>query len=156
MRLMTVNEGLPQEPNASDYDEVCSLPGPRSFFRKLFLALSNVNIEKPCTVTETKTIPREEEVTKGFCGRKDIGLRFTEWRCLETSMVDMRCTWETYGLSGIDARWEFYLEKAGQLGYAAFRHKSLLVGFQEEHDRARFEEIWREVFGKSPVLEAPS
>jgi hypothetical protein len=154
MKWMRVKEGLPQEPNPSDYDEVCSLPGPFSFFQRLFLLLSNVGINTPGTVTETEITPMaEEEVTKGFYGREDIGLRFTARRSLETSLFGMWVSYETYGLPGIQVQWRFNLGKAGQLGYAAFSHESLEVGFQEEQDRVRFEEIWREVFGKKSVYE---
>jgi hypothetical protein len=153
MKWMKVIEGLPSEPNPSDYDEVCSMPGPFSFFQRLFLLLSNVIIDMPGTVSETEIIPREAEVTKGFYGREDIGLRSTETRSLETSMFGMWLNYETYGLPGIQVQWRFTLEKAGQLGYAAFCHQSLMVGFQEDQDRVRFEEIWGEVFGKKPIYE---
>jgi hypothetical protein len=54
MKWMRVIGGLPPAPNPSDFDEVCSMPGPFSFFQRLFLVLSNVIIDKPGTVTETE------------------------------------------------------------------------------------------------------
>lgn len=151
---LTVAEGLPDEPDASDWDAVCSIPGPGSFFAKLFASLADASVHKSTAVIESSTQDDDWEISKGFCGQKDVGLRFQELRCLETSDVDMRCVWETYGLPGVQVRWEFFLEKAGQLGFAAFRHKTLQVNFRDDTAQAAFVEIWQEVFNRTPVFRA--
>lgn len=156
-RKLTVAEGLPDEPDPSDVDALCAVPGPGSFFERLFGTLAGVSVHKSTAVIESSTKDDDWAISKGYCGKKDVGLRFQELRCLETSDVAMRCTWETYGLPGIQVRWEFFLEKAGQLGFAAFRHKTLHVDFQDERDRAAFADIWQQVFNRAPVFyaEAP-
>ncbi len=65
----------------------------------------------------------------------------------------MYCTWETFGLTGTKVIWKYSLEKAGQLGYAAFRHEKLRCRFDAPADQQRFSEIWQRTFGKVPVLE---
>lgn len=149
---LTVAEGLPDEPNSSDADAVCSVPGPGSFFAKLFASQAGTSVHKSTAVIESLTHDDDWEISKGFCGRKDVGLRFEELRCLETSDVDLRCAWETYGLQGVQVRWEFFLDKAGQLGFAAFRHKTLQVSFRDNKAQAAFVEIWQDVFNRTPVF----
>lgn len=149
---LTVEHGLPDEPDSSDADAACSVPGPASFFEGLFGALAGVSVHKSTAVVESSTKDDDWETTKGYCGRKDVGLRFEELRCLETSDVAMRCAWETYGLPGIQVRWEFFLEKVGQLGFAAFRNKNLQVDIQDERGRAAFVVTWQRVFDRAPVF----
>ena len=149
--VLTVAAGLPDEPDTSDVDALCSVPGPGSFFDRLFASLdAGVNRSNP--VIESSTKDDDWEFTKGFCGRKDIGLRFAEARCSETSSINMRCTWVTYGLPGVQVRREFSLEKAGQLGFAAFRHNTLQVSFRDDTAQALFVEIWEQVFNRTPVF----
>ena len=152
MRLgkLTVKQGLPDEPDSSDLDALCTTPGPGSFFTKLFVELGGTHADKSTAVIESSTRDDEWATTQGYCGTKDVGLRFEEMRCLETSDVAMRCTWESYGLPGMYIRWEFFLEKAGQLGFAAFRHNRLEVDFADEQQKAAFAEIWQQVFQRAP------
>jgi hypothetical protein len=50
--------------------------------------------------------------------------------------------------------WEYALEKAGQLGHVAYRHRKLECTFERSSDRQRFAEIWRRHTGKTPVFES--
>jgi hypothetical protein len=152
-RVLTVAEGLPDEPDAFDVDAVCTVPGPGTLFDRLFASLANP-VDRFNPVVESSTRDDEWEITKGYCGGKDVGLRFSEVRCTETSSVDLRCLWETYGLPGVQVRWEFFLEKAGQLGFAAFHHQTLEVSFRDATAQALFVEIWEQVFNRTPVFRA--
>ena len=49
--------------------------------------------------------------------------------------------------------WKYSLEKAGQLGYSAFRNGDLKCNFNSPADQQRFTEIWRRTIGKVPVFE---
>jgi hypothetical protein len=151
---LTVIAGLPDEPDTSDVDALCGGRGPGSFFDRLFASLADARVDRSNPVIESSTQDDDWEHTKGFCGRKDIGLRFEELRHRETSSVNMRLAWETYGLPGVQVRWEFDLEKAGQLGFAAFRHKTLQVSFRDDTAQALFVEIWEQVFNRTPVFRA--
>ena len=153
-RILTVAEGLPDEPDASDADAICTVPGPRTFFDRLFASLAEPGVDRSNLVIESSTRDDEWEITKGYRGRRDVGLRFSEVRCTETSSVNMRCFWETYGLPGVQVRWEFFLEKAGQLGFAAFHHQTLEVNFRDDTAQALFVEIWEQVFNRTPVFRA--
>ena len=150
---LTVVEGLPDEPDAYDEDAICVKPGPGSFFDMLFASLANTSIDRSSPIIESTTHDDDWEASKGFCGQENIGLRFEELRSRETSAIDMRCVWETYGLPGVQVRWEFFLSKAGQLGFAAFRHQNLRVNFRDHAAQARFVEIWQKVFSTTPVFQ---
>lgn len=149
---LTVAAGLPDEPDTSDMDALCGVPGPGSFFDRLFTSLADASIDRSNPVIESSTRDDDCEITKGFCGRKDVGLSFAELRNRETSSENMRLAWETYGLPGVQVCWEFYLEKAGQLGFAAFRHGTLQVSFRDDSAQALFVEIWEQVFNRTPVF----
>jgi hypothetical protein len=149
---LTVAAGLPDEPDTSDMDALCGVPGPGSFFDRLFASLADASVDRSNPVIESLTQDDDWEITKGFCGRKDVGLRFEELRHRETSYMNMKLVWETYGLPGVQVRWEFYLKKAGQLGFAAFRHKTLQVSFRDDTAQALFVEIWEQVFNRTPVF----
>jgi len=62
--------------------------------------------------------------------------------------------WETFGLPGMKVTWEYALEKAGQLGHVAYRHRKLECTFERSSDRQRFAEIWRRHTRKTPVFES--
>ena len=148
----TVTGGLPDEPEAS-MEAVCDVKGPGSFLRALFETCCQVDVGKTSLVGTAQTsVEGEEEVSLGRCGTERIGLRFKEIRNLESSMFPMQCEWESYGLPGMGIRWAFSLEKAGQMGYSAFRHGTLEVDFQDSAGRRRFEKVWQKVFGRKPIL----
>lgn len=142
--LLVLSGGLPEEPAKDAW----SAPGPGSFFRRLFEALAGAGIEQR-EITEEKRGDGREREAKGFAGTREIGLRFVE-QYPESTMFDLRCQWETYGLPGVEARWEFSLGYAGQLGYCEFSHGKLVVRFADDRARERFEAVWREVFGRAP------
>jgi hypothetical protein len=50
-------------------------------------------------------------------------------------------------------RWEYALEKAGQLGHEAYRHGKLECTFDGLADQQRFAEVWRRHIGKTPAFE---
>lgn len=149
---LSVESGLPDEPDSSDWEAICSTPGPSTFLERLFQSAAGVGLSKGDARTESVDTVDEKEVSKGRCGGEKSGYLFTETRSRESSMFDMRLSWETYGLPGMEIRWEFSLEKAGQLGYCAFRNGTLQVRFDGGKARERFEAVWREVFGRAPVL----
>jgi hypothetical protein len=49
--------------------------------------------------------------------------------------------------------WDFKLDYAGQLGYAAFRHENLICTFNSPADQRRVARIWQRVVGKTPGFE---
>lgn len=74
----------------------------------------------------------------GWRGSKALGAEVTVVNCLETSAFPAYCDWETFGLPGMKVTWEYALEKAGQLGHVAYRHRKLECTFERSSDRQRF------------------
>jgi hypothetical protein len=146
-------EGTSDEPSSSDWEEIASYPTPREFFYELFMEVCDIDVRKEGRVTKEIHIPGEERIIRGFQGTEGVGFHWAEEECLETSMIPVHVRCETYGLPGMEIRWYYYREYAGQLGHAAFRNGSLTARFDNEEALAQFEGIWFRVFGKNPVFQ---
>jgi hypothetical protein len=145
--------GAPRSPARWNWDELTSMPTPTEFFEQLFAVLCGVS-ELPSHVTERRVIPREERVASGFCGSKEVGYRWVERECLETSAVPYHVVVETYGLPGMELHWHYCFDYAGQAGHAALSHVSLKARFESPDAERRFTQVWRSVFNTVPVWEA--
>jgi hypothetical protein len=149
MEWLTLTGGLPKEP--SSHDELGNTPGPEAFWSALFSRFVKLN-EMTNTKREEKEIPRDERIVSGTCGTPSIGYRWTEHTSLDTSMIPVAVTDETYGLQGIDVKWDYRLAQMGQAGRAAFRHGTLRARFADSRAREVFTDAWRNVFGCDPVF----
>lgn len=148
---MVLTGGQPKEPDSMD-DLPSTLP-PADFWRSLFAHVANIDVSRSTKLEEAE-IPREERTTKGQCGTSTVGYRWTERVPLESSMFPTEVTDETYGLQGIEARWNYRLAQVGQAGRAGFRHGELRVRFSSPKDRDAFSATWQQVFGRAPSFTA--
>jgi hypothetical protein len=146
-------DGAPPSPAGWDWEALASMPRPTAFLGQLFAALSGTT-ELPLHATEERLVPREARVATGFCGTKDVGYRWAERECLETSAVPYHVAVETYGLPGMEVHWHYGFDDAGQAGHAAFRHVSLKARFDDSGAERRFTQVWRKVFKTVPRWEA--
>jgi len=143
--------GAPDEPDAGDWDAICATPGPRGVFAQLFYDIAKFSLPEPKITEESEDDVHRVHII--WCGTNRLGVKVIEIESVETSAFPMYCTWETFGLPGIKMTWKYSLEKAGQLGYAAFRHGTLEANFETADDQKRFAEIWQQAIGKTPVFE---
>ncbi len=139
--------GHPREPD--DLDGVASSPGPAAFFDTLFAELVGRPLG-PAVIEHEEEVSGAERTVRGRRGDEAAGIRFTEWTCLETSAIPMRCTWQSYGLPGIEVCWEFSLESVNVAGPCGFRHGRLRVGCSDAAARWTVEEVWALVFHEPP------
>jgi hypothetical protein len=146
-------DGAPPSPAGWDWDALASMPRPTAFFGQLCAELCGTTA-LPLHMTEERLVPREERVTTGFCGTKEVGYRWVERECLETSAVPYNVAVETYGLPGMEVHWDYCFDDAGQAGHAAFRHVSLKARFDDSGAERRFTQVWRKVFKTVPLWEA--
>lgn len=150
MAWMLLTNGAPDEPDTGDWDAICSTPGPRQIFAALFEDLAPDGMPER-TMTEVS----EDETHRLhmiWLGTNVLGVKVTEVESPETTAFPMYCTWETFGLKGTKVIWKYSLEKAGQLGYSAFRNGILKCSFDAPADQQRFTEIWQRTIGKVPVF----
>jgi hypothetical protein len=150
MAWLRLSAGAPPGPRSRDSQELASTPKPDDFLRRLFAELCGIQ-RLPLHVTEERVIPRDEREARGFRGTPEIGYRLVERECLETSAVPYHVSIETYGLPGMEIRWHYCFDYAGQAGHAAFDHISLTARFEGWDARDQFTRIWRSVFGTEPV-----
>ena len=153
MTWFSLVDGVPPGPRNSDLDEIASVPGPVDFLKRLFTDLCGTSA-LPTHITEERVVPRDERVATGFCGTSEVGYRWVETECLETSTIPYRVFVETHGLPGVEVRWHYCLDHAGQAGHAAFRHESLKARFVDTAAERRFGEVWQRVFNTVPRWEA--
>ena len=106
----------------------------------------------PRTATEVSE-DETHRVHTIWLGTNVLGVKVTEVESPETTAFPMYCTWETFGLTGTKVIWKYSLEKAGQLGYSAFRNGNLKCNFDTRADQQRFTEIWQQTIGKVPIFE---
>lgn len=152
MRWLVLVEGIPDEPDPRDWEEIASFPTPLDFFNELFVSLCNIDTRKGRITEETK-IPGDMRIVRGFQGAESVGFQWVEEECLETSMFPVHVEYDTYGLPSMEIRWRYRREYAGQLGHVAFRHSSLMARFDNEEALAQFQTIWCTVFGKTLVFQ---
>jgi hypothetical protein len=164
-------EGAPDEPDTGDRDALCSTPGPNQFIETLFVEVASFALPRAMPIRPTgvgATWTRVKQVVLSRLGHAvpdqsaDIvthrwrrgsearGVDIWERECTETTAFPMDCYWETHGLPGMDVRWNFSLEHAGQLGFAAYRHGRLICVFDDPTDQYRFAEVRRNDFGRTP------
>jgi hypothetical protein len=141
--------GAPDEPDTGDYDALCATPGPRQVFAALFEAtVGGMPAQSPEQFSEDAT----HRIHVFWLGDQRCGVKVTEIESAETTALPMRCTWETFGLPGVTLTWRYSLERAGQLGYCAFRHDELTCEFATAADQQRFAALWQQVLGKTPAF----
>jgi hypothetical protein len=151
MRRMRLKDGAPAEPDTDDWDAICATPRIDDFFAILFKEVADFNLPDPRIESDNEDSVRRVRV--GWRGSKALGAEVTVVNCTETSAFPVYCDWETFGLPGMKVRWEYALEKAGQLGHVAYRHRKLECTFDGLADQQRFSEIWRRHIGKTPAFE---
>lgn len=151
MLHLRLSSGAPDEPDTGDWDAICATPGPRHVFAALFNALSGKDMPAPEFKDETESDVHRVHIFLG--GDEAFGVKVTEIESAETSAFDMSCTWESFGLPGAKIIWKYGLEKAGQLGYAAYRHCSLVCDFASEKERDVFAQAWQKAVGKPAAFE---
>ncbi len=151
MQRLQLKDGAPDEPETGDWDAICATPRIEAFFAILFKEIADFSL--PNLVIESDTEDSVQHVRVGWCGSEVLGAKVTVVNCTETTAFPVYCDWETFGLPGMKVRWEYALEKAGQLGHVAYRHRKLECTFEKSTDQQRFTEIWRRHVGKAPVFE---
>ena len=151
MQHLRLKDGAPDEPDTGNWDAICATPRIGDFFVILFKELAAFDLPEPVIVSDIDDPIRH--VRTGCRGSKDLGAEVTVVDCPETSDFPMYCDWETFGLPGMKVKWQYALEKAGQLGHVAYRHRKLECTFDGEASQQRFAEIWRRVIGKTPLFE---
>jgi hypothetical protein len=151
MRRLRLKDGAPDEPDTDNWDAISATPRIDDFFAILFKEVADFNL--PAPVIESDNDDSVQRVRVGRRGSKALGAEVTVVNCTETSTFPVYCDWETFGLPGMKVRWEYALEKAGQLGHVAYRHRKLECTFDGLADQQRFSEIWRRHIGKTPAFE---
>ncbi len=151
LQRLQLKDGAPDEPDTGDWDAICATPRIDDFFAALFKEVAGFNLPAPVIESEEEDSVRHVRV--GWCGSKTLGAEVTVISCTETSAFPVYCDWETFGLPGMKVRWQYALEKAGQLGHVAYRHQKLECTFESSADQQRFAEIWRRHIAKTPVFE---
>ena len=142
--------GAPDEPDTGDWDAICDAPGPQGFLEILFQELAGFSLPAPVITDDGADDIRR--VRAGWRGTPALGAKITQVECTETTDLPTLCSWETHGLPGMELRWDYALEYAGQLGHVAFRHRRLECSFASGAEQQRFAAIWRRVFGRDPVF----
>ena len=133
--------------------EELPLAGAYRFLDELVRDFSDIDPRR-CAADEENVVPRIERIVSGFCGTEAAGYRWEEWYSLESSAVPAHCQVKSYGLSGLEVEWTFFLKQVGQAGYAGFVHLELRVLFLNLEARSRFEKIWKRTFGGNPTWTA--
>ncbi|HXZ29458.1 MAG TPA: hypothetical protein VEG08_15795 [Terriglobales bacterium] len=151
MLRLVLTGGAPDEPGTGDWNALCEAPGPQRFLETLFHEVAAFGLPAPVVGGGSEDGVRR--VQTGWRGTPALGAEITQMDCPETTDLPVVCSWRTHGLPGMEVRWEYALEYAGQLGHTAFRHRQLECTFESEADRERFAGIWRRVFGREPVFE---
>ena len=109
------------------------------------------------SLPDAKVVAEDEDSVRrtqtGWRGGPALGAQIIVLTCTETTDLPVYCTWETYGLPGMQIEWQYALKYAGQLGHVAFRHIQLQCMFESPSDQERFSAIWRRVIGKEPQFE---
>ena len=151
MLHLRLKDGAPDAPDTGDWDAICATPRIGDFFAILFKEVADFDL--PAPVIESDGGDAVQRVRIGRRGSETLGAEITVVDCPETSAFPVYCTWETFGLPGMKVKWEYALEKAGQLGHVAYRHRRLECTFDGPADQQRFSEIWRRHIGKAPTFE---
>jgi hypothetical protein len=151
MQRLRLKAGAPDEPDTGDWNAICATPRIGDFFAILFKEVAEFNLPDPVIETDNEDSVRHVRV--GRCGSQALGAEVMVVTCTETSDFPVHCNWETFGLPGMKVRWEYALEKAGQLGHVAYRHRTLECTFDSVSNQERFADIWRRHIGKTPVFE---
>ncbi|HEV2965159.1 MAG TPA: hypothetical protein VG649_25260 [Candidatus Angelobacter sp.] len=150
LRLRLI-DGAPDAPDTSDWDAICSTPSPDSFFSQLFREVADFSLPEAKVVSDEADDIRQVQI--GWRGNPELGAEIRVVTCTETSDLPVYCTWETHGLPGMQIKWHYALDYAGQLGHVAFRHIDLECIFDDSAYQRRFTAIWRHVIGKEPRFE---
>jgi hypothetical protein len=99
-RELILVEGIPDEPEHSDVDAICSAPGPTSFFNALYIGSGGPGLTPWKRLEEERT---EDELNiRAWSGTPTVGLEWLESKCLETSLVPVNIECITHGLPGME------------------------------------------------------
>jgi len=114
------------QPCGWDWEALASMPRPTAFLGHYS---RNCLGQRSCRCTRRRSawFRVKKGVATGFCGTKEVGYRWVERECLETSAVPYHVAVETYGCRDGGAL-AYCFDDAGQAGHAAFRHVSLRHG----------------------------
>ncbi|MDE2134569.1 MAG: hypothetical protein KGJ49_08215 [Alphaproteobacteria bacterium] len=151
MQTIRLIAGAPDEPDTGDWDAICATPGPQQVIAAAYRAFTGEPLPGKTSVS-----PEEDDVHRVhtiWLGTPQRGVKVTEIESVESSAFPMTCIWESHGWPGIGLVWQYKLEKAGQLGYSAFRHVNLEASCQAEHDVLKFAEVYEQVIGRKPAFE---
>jgi hypothetical protein len=151
MLEMQLVSGAPDEPATGDWDALGDTPGPHRLFEALFRELAAGLPDQASHETRTDDTDRVHDI---WLGSAALGVRVTETESVESTMFPMSCRWETFGLPGMKLIWDYKLDHAGQLGYAAFRHVKLVCRFDRPADARRLAEVWQRVYARAPEFVA--
>ncbi len=148
--------GFPREPENGTWEELSSLPGPRSLLEALFVEFCGISLnDMPQTEDEgSRTIADDWQTRVITLGSASAGIRQVERKCIRTTALPVSESVETFGLPGLDLHWEYDLEFSGQFGHTAFRHDRLTARFATVEARQHFEAVWERVFGTKPQFQA--
>lgn len=146
-----LKDGAPDAPDTGDWDAICSTPSPDGFFSQLFREVSGAGLPEAKVVSDEADDTHRLQID--WRGSPELGTEIRVVTCTETSDFPVYCTWETHGLPGMQVKWNYALEYAGQLGHTAFRHVNLECTFDGPGDQQRFVAVWRTVIGKEPQFE---
>jgi hypothetical protein len=150
MPLLQLKDGAPDEPDTGDWDAICATPGIEAFFALLFREVADFSLPAPTIESDEEDSVRQVRV--GLYGARALGAQVTVISCTETSDFPDICKWETFGLPGMKVKWDYALEKAGQLGHVAYRHRKLECAFETPAAQQQFVDLWRRHIGKTPVF----
>ncbi len=151
MLHLRLQDGAPDAPDSGDWDAICSTPSPDTFFFRLFHEVTQFSLPAANIISDEADDIRQVQI--GWRGSRELGVEITVVTCTETSDLPVHCTWQTHGLRGMQIKWHYALDYAGQLGHVAFRHLELECSFDGPAPQQRFAAIWREVIGKEPIFE---
>jgi hypothetical protein len=153
--LLILTDGFPREPDAGDWQQLTSMPGPRSLLEALFVEFSGVSLnDMPQTEdADGGKIDGDWQTRTIVLSKNGVGMRQEELKCIETSALPLRESVTTFGLPGLEVHWEYHLDLAGQLGHCAFGHDRLTARFDDDDVKQRFENIWKRIFDKTPVFQ---
>lgn len=151
MRTVRLIAGGPDEPDTGDWNAICSAPGPQQVFAAACRVITGEALPDQTSIdSEQDDAHRVHTIWLGTPAR---GVKVMEIESVQSSAFPMICTWESHGWPGIKLVWQYKLEKAGQLGYSAFRHMWLEASIETDGDLQKFIDAYEQVIGRQPVFE---
>jgi hypothetical protein len=154
----TLVAGFPPEPTYSDFMDnlqaTTTFPVPVTLLHPLFDQRCGVDVSQCKTTESREDFGRLVSTAHGFCGTPESGYQWESQTSLDSSADPMEEHLTTYNLPGIRLEWRYALNKIGQFGHCAYRHRSLWVEFDDAAAQSHFEHLWQWVFGTPPIWQA--